>query len=194
MIRHHLPTPMPAPAKAGAEEQGERLEVAPSSSEEGVGGGGTLRETLKNRARTMRNNPTEPEKRLWMALRASRLAGFKFRRQDVIGQRIVDMFCPARGLVIEVDGDTHDAAADAARDARMMREFGFVTVRFSNAEIMENLDGCLLRLSEVLHDTPARWAERKGHHPPTPSSEEEGEKVEVAPSSSEEGVGGGGTT
>jgi very-short-patch-repair endonuclease len=194
MMRHHPPIPMPAPAKAGAEEEGERAHKAPSSLEEGVGGGETLQETLKNRARMMRNNPTEPEKRLWMALRDSRLAGFKFRRQDVIGQRIVDMFCPARGLVIEVDGDTHDAAADAARDARMMREFGFVTVRFSNAEIMENLDGCLLRLSAALNETPERWAGRKGHHPPTPSSEEEGGKVEVAPSSLEEGVGGGGTT
>jgi len=130
----------------------------PSSSEEGVGGGGVLSHTLHQRARAMRNNPTEPEKRLWMALRGSRFAGFKFRRQDVIGQRIVDFFCPARGLVIEVDGDTHDSEADAARDQRMLRQFGFETVRFTNADVLGNLGGCLERLKIVLDDRPERWA------------------------------------
>ncbi|MFY8048356.1 MAG: endonuclease domain-containing protein [Erythrobacter sp.] len=123
----------------------------------------------------MRNNPTEPEKRLWMALRSSRFEGFKFRRQDVIGYRIVDFFCPARGLIVEVDGDTHDAAADALSDAWMLREFGFRTLRFSNDDVMRNLDGCLMRLKIVLEETPERWAGRRRHHPPTPSSQEEGE-------------------
>jgi very-short-patch-repair endonuclease len=127
----------------------------------------------------MRNNPTEPERRLWQALRSSQFGTFKFRRQDVIGWRIVDFFCPARGLVIEVDGDTHDAAADASRDARMLREFAYVTVRFTNEDVMRNLDGCLTRLQEVLERTPERWTGRvqrdSRHHPPAPSSEEEGE-------------------
>ncbi len=171
---------------------------APSSSEEGVGGGGNSAETLKSRARAMRNNPTEPEQRLWMALRDSRLSGCKFRRQDVIGRRIVDFFCPARGLVIEVDGHTHDAEDDEKRDARMLRDFGFATLRFTNADVMGNLDGCLTRLQSVLDRTPERWKGRKAgkarHHPPTPSSEEEGEKRDKALSSSEEGVEGGGAS
>jgi very-short-patch-repair endonuclease len=112
-------------------------------------------------------------------LRSSQFDGFKFRRQDVIGWRIVDIFCPARGLVIEVDGDTHDLAADASRDARMLQDLGFVTVRFTNEDVMRNLDGCLTRLQEVLARTPERWTGRvrrnSRHHPPAPSSEEEGE-------------------
>jgi very-short-patch-repair endonuclease len=124
----------------------------------------------------MRNNPTEPEKRLWMALRDSRFSGFKFRRQDVIGQRIVDFFCPARGLIIEVDGHTHDAEVDLASDARMLRAHGFVTVRFTNDDVMNNLEGCLTHLQMVLRKTPERWNGRVRHHPPAPSSEEEGEK------------------
>lgn len=163
---HHPPTP-------SSEEEGERWREAPSSSEEGVGGGAVLAETLKNRARAMRNNPTDPERRLWMAPRQSRFAGAKFRRQDVIGRRIVDFFCPSRGLIVEVDGDTHDAAADAARDRRMLREFGFVTVRFTNADIMENLEGCLIRLKSVLEQTPERWPGRATHRPLTLSSQEE---------------------
>ncbi len=171
---------------------------APSSSEEGGGVGGDPTKTLTARSRTMRNNPTEPEKRLWMALRDSRFAGVKFRRQDVIGRRIVDFFCPARGLGIEVDGNTHDAEIDAQRDARMLSEFGFATLRFSNADVMGNLDGCLTRLQSVLDRTPKRWAGGKvgkvRHHPPTPSSEEEGENATLVPSSLEEGVGGGGAS
>lgn len=163
MARHHPPTGK-----------------APSSLEEGVGGGGVSPETLRLRARVMRNNPTEPEKRLWMALRDRRFCGFKFRRQDVIGRRIVDFFCPAKGLLIEVDGHTHDAATDVARDERMLRDFGFVTVRFSNEDVMRNLDGCLTRLQSVLEGRSERWSGRASlasrHHPPTPSSEEEGEE------------------
>ena len=114
---------------------------------------------------------TEPERRLWSRLRGSRLDGHKFRRQDVIGSRIVDFFCPAKGLVVEVDGDTHDAWADAQRDAIMARDFGFRTVRFTNAEVMTNLDGVLLALSRTLRSSGDRWS---AHHPPTPSSAEEG--------------------
>jgi very-short-patch-repair endonuclease len=143
----------------------------------------------------MRNNPTEPEKRLWAALRARQCFGYKFRRQDVIGFRIVDFFCPAKGLVIEVDGDTHDREADLRRDRRMLREFGFGVVRFTNEEIMTNCDGVLTALKIGLDAQRERWPKRREHHPPTPSSEEEGENKRSAlkaPSSLEEGVGGGG--
>jgi very-short-patch-repair endonuclease len=99
---------------------------APSSSEEGVGGGGPTREILLRRAAEMRKNPTEPEKRLWMVLRGSRLAGYKFRRQAVIGWRIVDFFCPEKGLVIEIDGGTHDRDVDLRRDFELERNTGFV--------------------------------------------------------------------
>lgn len=155
--------------------EAQTAQSAPSSLEEGVGGGDVTAETLKARARAMRNNPTEPEKRLWMALRSRRFTNTKFRRQDVIGQRIVDFFCPAKGLVVEVDGDTHDAPRDAVSDSRMLQEFGFCTVRFTNADVMRNLEGCLMRLQTVLDGTPERWAGRELHHPPTPSSLEEGE-------------------
>ena len=156
--RHHPPAP-------SSEEEGEpvarRLE-APSSSEEGVGGGGVTRKVLLKRAAEMRCNPTEPERRLWMALRNSRFFGYKFRRQTVIGFRIVDLFCPAKGLVIELDGDTHDAERDFHRDRRMLRDFGFRTQRFTNHELMTNPDGVLAVLKLALDAQPARWPNRRG--------------------------------
>ena len=147
---------------------------APSSSEEGVGGGGGSPETLRARAARMRRDMPEPERRLWKELRGSRLSGFKFRRQVVIGRRIVDFFCPAKGLVIEIDGDTHDPVTDADRDAAMLRDHGFVTVRFTNDQIMRNSDGVLEKLISVLDETADRWPKGGEHHPQTPSSEEEG--------------------
>lgn len=122
----------------------------------------------------MRLEMPEPERRLWTELRGSRLNGQKFRRQAVIGFRIVDFFCPAKGLVIEIDGDTHNAEIDAARDAAMLRDFGFATERFTNPEVMGNLDGVLEQLQAVLDSTPDRWAGGRRHHPQTPSSKEEG--------------------
>ncbi len=123
----------------------------------------------------MRRNMPEPEGRLWMALRDSRFLGYKFRRQAVIGSRIVDFFCPIKGLIVEIDGDTHDAERDAARDRRMKRDFGYAVLRFSNLDVMQNLDGVLSALEMALEHRPDRWLNRSEHHPPTPSSEEEGE-------------------
>ena len=110
-----------------------------------------------------------------MQLRTRRFFGHKFRRQTIIGFRIVDLFCPAKGLVVELDGDSHDAEADLRRDQQLQFEFGFRCVRFSNAEVMRNPEGVLTKLKTALEGQPERWANRRRHHPPTPSSEEEGE-------------------
>ena len=148
---------------------------APSSSEEGVGGGGPTRDVMLKRAAAMRVNLPEPERRMWMELRDSRFMGLKFRRQYVIGNRIVDFFCPAKGLVIEIDGETHDLDVDARRDAKLVWMTGFHVVRFTNLDVMQNLDGVLLSLKMALDQLPDRWPNRREHHPPTPSSKEEGE-------------------
>ena len=180
MPANHPPTP-------SFEKEGEEPTV-PSSSEEGVGGGGLYRTTLPERARQMRNDPTEPEKRLWRYLRGSQLSACKFRRQTVIGDRIVDFFCPEKGVIVEVDGDTHDPQIDAVRDRRMLDVHGFTTVRITNEEVMQNIDGVLTLLQRTLEEAQNRW--RRKNHPPAPSFKKEGEANEV-PSSSEEGVGGG---
>ena len=150
--------------------------IAPSSSEEGVGGGGPTRKLLLERAAGMRRNLPEPERRMWMQLRDSRFGGNKFRRQAVIGYRIVDFFCPSKGLIVEIDGDTHDAEQDQSRDRLLQRQTGFRVIRFTNHEVMTNLDGVMLCLKMELERQPERWLNRHKHHPPTPSSEEEGER------------------
>jgi very-short-patch-repair endonuclease len=126
---------------------------------------------LLERARVMRLNPTALEVRLWRHLSNSQL-GYKFRRQHVIYPYTCDFFCPAKGVVIEVDGDTHDAAYDARRDERLMRQ-SFRTLRFTNAEVFDNVEGVLSTIVSMFKAQPDRWS---GRPHPNPSPEGEGLK------------------
>ncbi|MBX9795467.1 MAG: DUF559 domain-containing protein [Sphingomonas sp.] len=137
---------------------------------------------LHERARHMRNHPTEPEKRLWRNLSNGQLGGWKFRRQQVIGVSIADFLCPAARLIVEVDGDTHDAAADAARDAGLA-EAGYRTLRFTNEEVMRNVEGVTATILRALGQ-----ADR-----PHPNPSPEGEGLEAGarlPAGSLEGRAG----
>ena len=119
----------------------------------------------------MRNQPTEPELRLWSILRGHQLGGYKFRRQERIGGAIADFFCPQKGLVVEVDGDTHtDPAADARRTVNL-EALGFRVVRVTNLEVMQNLEGVWQHLLSILEEMP----DRRAPHP-NPSPEGEGLK------------------
>jgi very-short-patch-repair endonuclease len=105
---------------------------------------------LHKHARAMRTHPTEPEKRLWRHLSNAQLAGFKFRRQQVIGRVIVDFFCPSARLVVEVDGDTHaDPARDRRRDA-YLNGLGYAVLHVANPDVMTGLDGVLQTILRAL--------------------------------------------
>jgi very-short-patch-repair endonuclease len=120
----------------------------------------------------MRRNPTEPEKRLWRALSNGQLAGFKFRRQAVVGTHIADFACPSARLIVEVDGDTHaDPEADAHRDA-VLSGHGYTVVHVANADVMTNIDGVLEMLLGTLR---AACPAARPH--PNPSPEGEGLSV-----------------
>jgi very-short-patch-repair endonuclease len=91
----------------------------------------------------MRRNMSDAEFRLWCELRSGGLDGLKFRRQQPIGNYIVDFFCPAAKLIVEVDGEQHALGqrprADAAR-TRWLENQGYVVVRFWTNEVMRDLD------------------------------------------------------
>jgi very-short-patch-repair endonuclease len=124
---------------------------------------------LLERAKEMRRNPTEPEVWLWRQLSNSRL-GHKFRRQAVIFPYICDFFCPAKGLVVEVDGDTHDPEPDAKRDDRLHQK-GFETLRFTNLDVRNSMEGVVSTILAALKQRPDRWS---GQPHPNPSPEGEG--------------------
>ncbi|MFL5145438.1 MAG: endonuclease domain-containing protein [Microvirga sp.] len=96
---------------------------------------------LKDRARQMRREPTEAERRMWRLLRDRRLGGFKFRRQEQLGRYIVDFVCFERKLIVELDGSQHaESAYDAERDA-WLRSRDFVVLRFWNNEVFDHPAG-----------------------------------------------------
>ena len=73
--------------------------------------------TLK-RARALRRKMTLPEVLLWQELRGSKLKGLQFRRQHPIGPYILDFYCPAALLAIEIDGRAHEDANQLQHDRR----------------------------------------------------------------------------
>ncbi|MGJ3649625.1 endonuclease domain-containing protein [Sphingomonas sp. GlSt437] len=99
-------------------------------------------------ARNNRKALTEPETRLWLALRAKRFEKVKFRRQKVVGPYIVDFASRGPMLVVEVDGDSH---ADQERyddeRTRYLELQGYRVIRFTNREVMENLEGVLTAIA-----------------------------------------------
>ncbi|MCB4862450.1 endonuclease domain-containing protein [Sphingobium sp. PNB] len=120
-------------------------------------------------AHEMRREPTEPEKRLWAKLSRSQLGGYKFRRQSVIGPFIVDFLCSQKALIVEVDGDTHRAEEDKARDTTL-NALGHRIIRIANQEVMHNVDGVCETILSALQQAPDRWASPH----PNPSPEGEG--------------------
>jgi very-short-patch-repair endonuclease len=107
--------------------------------------------TTKSRARRLRRDQTDVEQRLWHALRDRRLDGAKFRRQAPIGPYIVDFVCPARRLIVELDGGQH--ASESSRDAQrthFLESHGYRVVRFWNNEAIENFDGVLATIHSAL--------------------------------------------
>ncbi len=118
-------------------------------------------------ARQMRREPTEPEKFIWRHLSNSQLGGFKFRRQTVIGRYICDFSCSSVGLIVEIDGNTHDAAADARRDDDL-RAQGFTVLRFTNADVLRDMNGVLETILSQAQQLPVR------RYSPTPTPPLEG--------------------
>ena len=105
--------------------------------------GGNNSHLLLERAKEMRNNPTEAEKILWLNLKSKAL-DFKFRQQHLIADFIVDFVCLSKKLVIEVDGEIHDSQQEAdAERTKVLNERGFKVIRFNNKEVLNNVDSVL---------------------------------------------------
>ncbi|HST35958.1 MAG TPA: endonuclease domain-containing protein [Allosphingosinicella sp.] len=121
----------------------------------------------------MRGEPTEYEKRLRRCLSNAQLGGYKFRRQAAIPPFIADFSCLTKGLIVQVDGETHIAEADAKREALLPKR-GFTTIRFSNDEVRDNMDGVLIAIVERLSKLPDRRRAAPASPTPNPSPEGEG--------------------
>jgi len=122
-------------------------------------------------ARRLRREATDAERRLWIALRDRRLAGYKFRRQRPIGPFVVDFVSIRHRLIIEVDGSQHtDSEADARRSAWLER-YGWRVIRVWNNDVSGSPAAVAEHIFNILQSQPTltlpslpRWA------PPSPAS------------------------
>jgi very-short-patch-repair endonuclease len=131
------------------------------------------RALLKERARHMRANPTDAERKLWGLLRNHRFADLKWKRQQVIDDLyIVDFICFEHRMIVEADGGQHaDNRHDKLRD-RYLAQQDFAVLRFWNNEILTNLDG----VSEaILGAINSLAAQTRGD--PTPNPLPQGERA-----------------
>ena len=104
------------------------------------------RKPLKEFRKELRSNLTPAEAVMWTALQKKQLEGRKFRRQHSIGKYIVDFYCPAEKLVIELDGAEHytleGSDYDGKRDS-YISSFGIKVLRYENMDIYNNLEAVL---------------------------------------------------
>ncbi|MBR0551407.1 endonuclease domain-containing protein [Stakelama marina] len=111
-------------------------------------------EHLLRHAKAMRSEMTEPERRLWQAIRGKRLCGTKFSRQVIVGPYIADFVARSHKLVIEIDGDTHaDTGRDVCRTGYLESQ-GYRVIRFTNNDVMANLEGVAEAILAAVSATP----------------------------------------
>lgn len=94
-----------------------------------------------------------PEVILWNKIRNKQL-GFKFRRQYSVEKFILDFYCPEKKLAIEIDGDNHFRSKTQEKDIwrqKIIEQYKISFLRFTNKEIMENIEGVLEIISERLN-------------------------------------------
>jgi very-short-patch-repair endonuclease len=105
-------------------------------------------------ARALRHNESDAERNLWSRIRNSRLEGVKFRRQQPIGNYIVDFVSFEKKIIVEVDGGQHNDSikiiSDKQRTAYLEGK-GYRIIRFWNNDVLENIDGVLMKIQETLN-------------------------------------------
>jgi len=108
---------------------------------------------LKKYSQELRKNMTDAERLLWSRLKRKQLRNFQFYRQRIIGDFIVDFYCPKSKLIIEVDGGQHYQDEGDMRDKvrdDYMKKLGMKILRVSDREVLKNLNGVVERIYEIL--------------------------------------------
>ena len=108
---------------------------------------------LKENARKNRKKMTEAETVIWERLRQIPRP-FRFRRQHIIGDYIVDFACLSKKLVVEVDGEYHNTEEQAVLDnvrTEFLNRMGYCVIRFTNEQVMNNMNDVVAKIEEFLY-------------------------------------------
>ena len=111
------------------------------------------RKTLKEPARSLRTGMTDAEQALWHRVRRKQMQNLQFYRQKPLLSFIVDFYCPAAKLVVELDGNQHletgHQAEDRARDGALAG-LGLQVLRFDNRQVLLETDAVLAAIDEAM--------------------------------------------
>jgi very-short-patch-repair endonuclease len=111
--------------------------------------------TLVHNAKLLRRNMTDAERLLWKHLRSKQVAGMKFRRQEPIGQYIVDFVSFEKKIIVEVDGGQHSEQREKDRERdRWLKTQGFVVLRFWNHEVLQHVEVVVESISDRASTLP----------------------------------------
>ena len=105
-------------------------------------------------ARNLRKNATIQERRLWNLLKNRQFHNLKFKRQQPIGDYIVDFICKETKVIIEIDGGQHNELENIEYDktrTEFLNGLGYKVIRFWNNDIYENINSVLLRLNQEIN-------------------------------------------
>ena len=120
---------------------------------------GTTRDRLANLPRELREKQTRAEEYLWRVLRDRRFRGLKFRRQHRVTNFIADFYCHSLKLIIELDGEVHSTASQAAHDENRdtyLEYLGYSIIRIPNQDIFQDLAAVMARLSKLVDELESR--------------------------------------
>jgi len=144
MVRQSRPPIIPPLEKGGRGDL--ESELTPNTRME------NYKKKLKTPARSLRSNMTDAEQALWYRIRRKQVQGLQFYRQKTLLSFIVDFYCPAAKLVIEIDGSQHletkNLEKDRARDAALMR-LGLLVLRFDNRQVLTEGGAVLAAIDEA---------------------------------------------
>jgi very-short-patch-repair endonuclease len=111
---------------------------------------------MKSLVKNLRKNQTEAERKMWRHLKSRALAGYKFRRQCLIGPYIADFVCFEKMIVIEIDGGQHaDRLQRDLRRTQYLESRNFKVIRFWNNEVLTNTDSVLSAILATLINSPS---------------------------------------
>jgi very-short-patch-repair endonuclease len=122
---------------------------------EGWGGGDQKMPSMTKRAKELRKNMTDAEKKIWQMIRKRQILGNKFRRQVPIGPYIADFVCFEKKVIVEIDGGQHKTREgyDQKR-TKWFQSQGFRVIRFWNNDVLKNIEGVTERLYARLGGFP----------------------------------------
>ena len=110
---------------------------------------------LKDFSRYLRNNSTLSEVILWNELKARQMMGYTFNRQKPLDRYIVDFYCNALKLVIEIDGSSHDDEIISIKDKKrqkILEDLGLSFIRFADKDVKFNLKNVVQTIVNFILD------------------------------------------